>query len=40
MPRARIGAGLVIARAGEPSLDWEESALVNLALRGLKQKEN
>ena len=30
-------AGLVIARAGEPRIDWDESALVNLALRGLKQ---
>jgi hypothetical protein len=29
-------AGLVIARAGEPVQDWDESALVNLALRGLK----
>jgi len=30
-------AGLVIARAGEPRIDWDESALVNLALRGLKR---
>lgn len=29
-------AGLVIARAGEPTEDWDESALVNLALRGLR----
>ena len=28
-------AGLVIVRAGEPVKDWDESALVNLALRGL-----
>ena len=30
-------AGLVIARAGEPRIDWDEGALVNLALRGLKR---
>jgi CubicO group peptidase (beta-lactamase class C family) len=30
-------AGLVIARAGEPVQDWDESALVNLALRGLER---
>ena len=30
-------AGLVIARAGEPVTDWDESALVNLALRGLEK---
>lgn len=30
-------AGLVIARAGEPGGDWDESALVNLALRGMKR---
>jgi CubicO group peptidase (beta-lactamase class C family) len=28
-------ARLVIARAGEPVADWDESALVNMALRGL-----
>lgn len=28
-------AGLVIARAGKPVEDWDESALVNLALKGL-----
>jgi hypothetical protein len=28
-------AGLVIARSGEPDADWDEGALVNLALRGL-----
>jgi hypothetical protein len=28
-------AGLVIARSGNPSEDWDESALVNLALRGM-----
>lgn len=28
-------AKLVIARAGEPVTDWDESALVNLALKGL-----
>jgi CubicO group peptidase (beta-lactamase class C family) len=28
-------AGLTIVRAGEASKDWDESALVNLALRGL-----
>jgi CubicO group peptidase (beta-lactamase class C family) len=30
-------AGLVIARAGEPVQDWDESAQVNLALKGLKR---
>lgn len=30
-------AGLVIARSGEPSEDWDESALVNLALRGMAE---
>lgn len=30
-------AGLVIVRAGEPVKDWDESALVNLALRGLER---
>jgi CubicO group peptidase (beta-lactamase class C family) len=28
-------AGLVIARAGEPVEDWDESTLVNLALKGM-----
>jgi CubicO group peptidase (beta-lactamase class C family) len=28
-------AGLTIVRAGEPVKDWDESALVNLALRGM-----
>ena len=28
-------AGMVIVRAGEPVKDWDESALVNLALKGL-----
>ena len=32
-------AGLVIARAGEPDTAWEESALVNAALRGLRAKQ-
>lgn len=30
-------AGLVIARSGEPTMEWDESALVNMALRGLRQ---
>lgn len=30
-------AGLVIARAGEPMEDWDESALVNLALKGMER---
>ena len=30
-------AGLVIARSGEPVVDWDESALVNMALRGLER---
>jgi CubicO group peptidase (beta-lactamase class C family) len=30
-------ASLVIVRAGEPVKDWDESALVNLALRGLER---
>ncbi len=29
-------AGLVISRSGEPRLDWDESVLVNIALRGLQ----
>lgn len=30
-------AGLVIARSGEPVVDWDESALVNMALKGLNR---